>query len=142
MSSVKERPLRVERDGGNCAAVAQPDGDPGPDCFPVVFVDRRGNDKSIDRYRGESNADFSAYHELEVCETCEKYCKPVLTEHHRVPYRPSWEAFFCYRCDFDARVRVLVEDELGDLETATRFVHRMIAFEFPGDGIRRVTVSR
>ena len=114
---------------------AQPQADGDPGSFPVVYVDRRGNDKSVARYDGESNAEFSAEHGLHVCEGCKKYCEPVLTEHRRLPFASPTETYFCYCCDFDGRVRMLVEDGLADVETATRFVHRLIAFEHPGAGI-------
>ena len=140
-AEVKERalriPRRVERDGGNCCAVLQADGDPG--CSPVVYVDRRGVDKSVDRYDGASNAEFSAEHGLQVCDDCKKYCEPVLTEHREGLFT---ESHFCYHCDFNGRVRMLVEDGLADVGTATRFVHRLIAFEHPGVGIDRVTLIR
>ena len=105
----------------------------------VVYVDRRGTDKSVDRYHGESNAEFSEEHGLQVCEVCKKYCEPALIEDRGTRGSPS---YFCYVCDFAARVRMLVEDELADVVTATRLVHRLIAFEHPGAGVDRVTVIR
>ncbi len=130
-------PRLVERDGGNCCAVVQADGDPGS--FPVVYVDLRGNDQSVPRYDGQTDAEFTEQTGLHVCEDCKKYCEPVLTEHRKGLFT---ESHFCYLCDFAARVRMLVVDELADVHTAGVLVHRLIAFEFPGMGCDRVTVTR
>ncbi len=128
----------VERDGGNCCAQAQADGDPG--YTPVVYVDRRGNDQSVARYDDQTNAEFSDEQGLRVCHDCVKWCEPVLIEdpgkHGGTPVH------FCYLCDFDGRVRVLVEDGVADLHTVGMIVHRLIAYEIPGAGVDRVTVIR
>ena len=132
MDSVKELILRA-----HSGAMPQADGDPG--YTPVVYVGRRGTDKSVNRYHGESNAEFSEEHGLQVCKVCKKYCEPVLTEHREGLFT---ESHFCYLCDFAARVRMLVEDELADVVTAGQLVHRLIAFEHPGAGVDRVTAIR
>jgi hypothetical protein len=130
----------VERDGGNCAAQAQADGDPG--YSRSVYVDRRGMNRSADRYEGEGDRTFCEIHGLAVCVDCKKFCEPVLTEERREPFAPRTEAYFCYNCDFNGRVRMLVEEGLADLDMASRIVHRLIAFEHPGAGVERVTVTR
>ena len=66
----------------------------------------------------------------------------MLTEHRREPFASPTKGYFCYHCDFDARVRMLVEDEILDVATASRVVHRLIAFEFPGLGVESVEVVR
>ena len=128
----------VERDGGNCCAQAQADGDPG--YTPVVYVDRRGNDQSVARYDDQTNAEFSEEHGLQVCQDCSKHCEPVLIE--EPVSNVASPVYFCYLCDFAARVRMLVEDELADVVTAGQLVHRLIAFEHPGAGVDHVTVIR
>ena len=130
-------PRLVERDQGTCHAQPQADGDPG--YSPVVYVDRRGNDKAAPRPDGLTDADFSEATGLQVCVDCKKYCEPVLTEHRRGLFT---ETYFCFGCDFEARVRMLVEDGIVDEETAGKVVHRLIAFEDPGLDCDRVTVVR
>ena len=132
--SVKELALPAN------GAVSQADGDPG--YSPVVYVDRRGNDRAVDRFDGQTNAEFSEEHGLHVCEDCKKYCEPVLTEHVREPFASATERHFCYVCDFDGRVKFLVELGVADLDTAGKIVHRLIAYEHPGLGVEKVVIIR
>ena len=117
-------------------AVAQADGDPGHS--PLVYVDRRGNDKSVEWVHDQTLREFQDEHGLRVCGECNKHCEPVLTESSK----GGNDRCFCYLCDFDGRVRVLVEDDIADLHTVGMIVHRLIAYEIPGAGIDRVTVIR
>ena len=118
-------------------ALPQADGDPGH--YPVVYVDRRGVDRSGARYYDEPRESFSERTGLHVCQGCSKYCEPVMTEDRGALGSPS---YFCYLCDVAGRVRMLVQDGLADVHTAGVLVHRLIAFEHPGVGIERVTVIR
>ena len=96
-------------------------------CVDVVYIDRRGEERS-ETMHADLARDFTDRKGLKECRECSKLCLPVLYE----DYEGGHTEHTCYLCDFEWMVRDLMREdppvELSKEETAAWRVRRQDSY--------------